>query len=219
MTRSLPAGYFDELYARHPDPWRLAERWYEQRKYALTMAALPARRYRSAFEPGCSVGVLTALLATRCDRLLATDVSPVAVQAARRRVAGLPHVTVRRLAVPVDWPHRDGDRSRSGEQGSPFDLVVLSELGYYFGPHDLRDTLDAAVRSLEPGGDLVAAHWRHPVADYPLRGDEVHAALAAHPHLHRTVAHREEDFLLEVFTRTGPGHPTGRSVARRSGLC
>ena len=58
----LPDDYFDELYAQAGDPWDLATRWYEQRKYAITLALLPRQHYAHAFEPGCSIGVLTALL-------------------------------------------------------------------------------------------------------------------------------------------------------------
>ncbi|MFE7421819.1 hypothetical protein [Rhodococcus sp. NPDC057529] len=60
-------SYFDAMYAASPDPWGFGDRWYEQRKYALTLAALPRPRYRRAFEPGCSIGILTAALAHRCD--------------------------------------------------------------------------------------------------------------------------------------------------------
>ena len=73
-------------------PWGFADRWYEQRKYALTVASLPRPRYRRAFEIGCSVGVLTALLGERCGELLAVDVAAAAVasrpSAARRTSAG-----------------------------------------------------------------------------------------------------------------------------------
>ena len=49
MNARLPDGYFDQMYAAAADPWDLATRWYEQRKYAITMALLPDRRYRHAF--------------------------------------------------------------------------------------------------------------------------------------------------------------------------
>ena len=68
---SLDTGYFDQMYAAAPDPWGLSTRWYEARKYALTLALLPEPRYRDAFEPGCSVGVLTGMLAARCGQVLA----------------------------------------------------------------------------------------------------------------------------------------------------
>ena len=76
-------------------------------------------------------------------------------------------------------------------------------------------SIERAVTSLEPGGDLVAAHWRWPVAEHARTGDEVHAALAAVPVLARQVRHEEADFLLEVFTRTPP---EARSVAQQEGL-
>lgn len=198
---SLPPSYFDRMYGEAADPWGMAERWYEQRKYALTLAALPEPRYRSGFEPGCSIGVLTAQLATRCDALLATDVAAAAVAATRGRTADHAHVSVQRRAVPDEWP------------AGCFDLVVLSEVGYYLSRQALSTLLDRCVGALVDGGTLVAVHWRHPVADYPLSGDEVHEALATRPELARLARHEEEDFLLDVVVR-GPAV----SVAGRTGL-
>ena len=83
---SLGPEYFEDLYARHADPWGFADRWYEQRKRALLLASLPRPRFARAFEPGCSIGVLTAELAPRCDALLATDVAEGALSAARERL-------------------------------------------------------------------------------------------------------------------------------------
>jgi SAM-dependent methyltransferase len=201
---TTPIGYFEQLYAGDPDPWDFTHRWYDRRKHALTVGSLTRARYRSAFEPGCSTGTLTALLAERCERLLAVDAVPAAVTTAAERVAAFPQVTVRPGRMPDDWP--DGH----------FDLVVLSELGYYFDDADLETLLDRAVAALEPGGDLVAVHWRHPVAEHARPGDEVHALLAARPGLERVAAHQEADFLLEVFTKVPP---SARSVAQREGLC
>lgn len=198
---TLPPAYFEALYAESADPWGFTSRWYEQRKYALTMAALPRQRYRRGFEPGCSIGVLSVLLAQRCDALLATDVAPAAVARARERLAGYDGAAVDRLAVPLEWP------------AGRFDLVVLSEIGYYLSPGDLEILRDRSVASLEPGGTLLAVHWRHEVPDYPLRGDAVHDLIGASPQLHRLVRHEESDLLLEVF-ETEPA----RSVAERTGL-
>ena len=119
---TLDPTYFRDLYAACADPWGLAGRWYEARKYAVSTALLPRQRYGRAFEPGCSIGVLTAMLAPRCDALLACDAVPDAVSSARARTAGLPGVRVEQRAVPGQWP-----------PGS-FDLIVLSELLYYFEP-------------------------------------------------------------------------------------
>ena len=57
----------------------------------------------------------------------------------------------------------------------------------------------------------LACHWRHPVADYPLTGDEVHGALRERA-LTLTVEHIERDFVLGVY------RADARSVAERTGL-
>ncbi|MFG1928398.1 SAM-dependent methyltransferase [Cryptosporangium sp. NPDC048952] len=198
---SLPTEYFDRMYAAADDPWGFRSRWYEERKYALTLAALPRRRYRSGFEPGCSIGVLTRGLTARCDALLSTDVAEAAVTAARTNAPGA-RVELRR--IPDDWPDEQ------------FDLIVLSEVGYYLERPALERLVEATIASLEPGGDLVLVHWRHDVADYPLDGDTVHAAFTGRPELSRTVSHEEADFRLDVYARVPPA---ARSVAAREGLC
>lgn len=198
---TLPPAYFAAMYAESADPWGFTSRWYERRKYALTVAALPRERYRRGFEPGCSIGVLSELLADRCDSLLVTDVAPAAVAIARERLSGYDGVEVAELAIPAEWPE------------GRFDLIVLSEIGYYLSPDDLDVLVDRVGAGLEPGGTLVAVHWRHPVADYPLRGDDVHDRIGASEQLHRLVWHEESDLLLEVF-ETEPSC----SVAERTGL-
>ena len=193
---SLTPDYFDRMYADDADPWGFASRWYEQRKYALTLAALPAPTYATVLEIGCSVGIFTTALAARCASLTAVDASAAALQTARSRVPA--HVRLLEGSVPADWP------------GGSYDLVVLSEVGYYLDHDDLTRLLDLVERDLAPGGVVVACHWRHPVADYPLSGDAVHSALGRWPRLSRT---DEEDFLLDVLA---PGGAV--SVARREGL-
>ena len=194
---AMAATYFAGAYERQDDPWGLATRWYETRKRALTLASLPRERYNRVLEIGCSIGVTTAALAERAGTMLAVDISVAAVERARARVGGGATIEVR--DVMTDFP--------SGE----FDLVVLSEVGYYFGAAGLESVLASIGRALPADGTIVACHWRHPVIDYPLSGDQVHAALARLA-LTRVARHEEEDFVLEVFSRDG------YSVARRSGL-
>ena len=55
---STNRSYFEEMYRDSDDPWEFGTSPYEQRKYAVTVASLPRSRYRSAYEPGCSIGVL-----------------------------------------------------------------------------------------------------------------------------------------------------------------
>ncbi|HEX3922306.1 MAG TPA: SAM-dependent methyltransferase [Streptosporangiaceae bacterium] len=194
-------AYFDRMYAASADPWGFTSRWYEKRKYAITLAMLPHERYAEALEPGCSIGVMTEQLAPRCSRLLSCDVAEAAVQAAARRTAGQPGVRVEQRVLPRDWP--------AGE----FDLIVFSEFLYYFGGDDLRQVLDLSVAALRPGGNLLAVHWRHPVPEYPRSGDNVHEVLAAQGGLSVIAEHREADFVAEVYRRGRP-----MSVAQATGL-
>ena len=74
-STSLDRAYFDRVYEANADPWSFATSPYEYQKYQATMAALPQAHYTNAFEIGCSIGVLTQMLADRCDHLLAVDAS------------------------------------------------------------------------------------------------------------------------------------------------
>jgi len=185
---SVPIARFEATYARCRDPWGFATRWYEARKYALTIAALPQRRYHRGFEPGCSIGVLTDQLADRCDYLLAADGVDAAVEQARARLAGRDHVTVSKLVLPQEWP--DG----------PWDLVVLSELGYYFDGDDLGRLLGRAAQTTVAGSTLIAVHWRGPT-DYPLTGDEVHQAIHDQGAFGHVGCYRESLFRVDTFRR------------------
>ncbi len=204
MTSRLPDGYFDRLYADSADPWQLATRWYEQRKYAITMALLPFRRYRHAFEPGCSIGTLTELLTERCDRVTAVDVADAALHHCdqRLRQRGSRHrVTLAQSSLDHQWP------------AGPFDLVVLSEVAYYLSAEALATVMRRECPALAPGATVVAAHWRHEVDDYPLTGDAATEIIAATPGLVPMGSYRDRDVVIEVFD-TG----AGTSVAAREGV-
>lgn len=188
--------YFDRLYAQAADPWGLGSRFYELRKRDLLLAALPRPDFARAFEPGCATGLLTEELARRCRQVVAWDVAAAAVERAGRRLAGHPGVRVERGVIPHRWP--DGE----------FDLVVLSEVGYYC--RDLDLLAERAWGSLRADGVLVACHWRHAAPDHPHDADAVHRALDRPGR--RIVSHVEDDFLLDVWTATG------RSVATETGV-
>jgi cyclopropane fatty-acyl-phospholipid synthase-like methyltransferase len=187
---TTPTEYFDQVYAQSTDPWRLATEWYEKRKYLMSVASLPHARYRRGFEPGCSVGVLTEMLAARCDSLIAADAATAAVAAARVRVAAENHVEVQQMRVPDDWP------------SGTFDLIVLSEFCYYLTETELTAVIARSAMTLDPGGSLVAVHWRHRIEDFTLTGDAVHLALHADPRLRHFGRYVEPDFQLDVFTRS-----------------
>lgn len=198
---SLGVDYFDDLYSRRDDPWRLRDRWYEARKRAITVAALPQERFSSALEIGCSVGMLTEALAARCDTLLAVDVAARAVQVTRERLRGSAHVSVEQLDVSTGWP--------AGER----DLVVFSEVGYYFDSATLGQLARQASSALSEDGIIVTCHWRYPVSDYPLAGDDARRIIREQSGLVQSAHYIDRDFGLEVLARRGLP-----SVAAREGL-
>ena len=192
---SYPASYFEDMYKEDPDPWGFATRWYERRKYAITLASLPRERYRRAFEPACSIGVLTEDLAVRCDELIASDSAQSAVDDARKRLSGHPHVTVALQEVPREWPE------------GRFDLIVLSEFAFFLDDADLALLVDRTMSSLDKDGHVIAVHYL-PAGKIVQTADEVHAALRAHPDLVNTATHREPEFVLDVFIRrSSAGQP------------
>jgi SAM-dependent methyltransferase len=193
--------YFDALYAASDDPYASRQRWYEARKRAVLLAALPQARYRRAYEPGCGIGELTLALAQRCDAVLASDFSEQAVALAHQRTEALPHVQVARHALPADWPRDAGG----------FDLIVLSEVGYFLQRSDMQRVADDCKASLDADGTLVACDWRPDFEQRSLATRDVQGILAGLG-LARLVLHEEDDFVLQVWSRDA------RSVAQREGI-
>lgn len=183
------SAFFEAKYQDVPDPWNFANSEYELRRYDATVAALSHRRYKRAFEPGCSVGVLTERLAGICDFVEAIDFSQTAVERARERCAALRNVTV--LCESL------ADR----EEVEEFDLTVLSEVGYYFTPSDWRAKSESLIRSMDPGTVLLAVHWLGTSADHTMSGDQVHEILRANAHLCLEHSERHDTFRLDRWVR------------------
>ena len=194
-------AYFDRLYASQEDPYGVRSRWYEQRKLMVLLASLPNLHYEHAFEPACGTGRLTMELARRCRRVLASDLSLVAVSRARQNLSLCDNVELCQQRLPSDWPSEpDG-----------FDLIVLSEVLSYLDPGEVERTSELCALSLRPGGCLVACDW---VAEFDGRRS---GCLAAHEILHgagmpRVLRHEEDDFVLDVWCRGEP------SIAKGEGL-
>lgn len=142
------APHFDDLYRKSGDPWDYATSAYERCKYDATLAALTRPRYANAVEAGCSIGVLSARLATRCDRLLALDFAAFAVERASERLAVFTGAEARRATLPEDWS--DGH----------YDLIVLSEILYYLMPDAIIRMAELIARDATETGECVLVHWR-----------------------------------------------------------
>lgn len=164
-TDSSSREFFEQKYRVGPDPWSFATSAYERRRYDTIMQHVDAGRFEYVFEPGCSIGVFTAQLANRCGHVVAIDIAEAAVTSARRRCARLGNVEVRQGAVPDDIPN------------GPFDLIVFSEIGYYFDEKRLgRLARDLSSRICD-AGHLIAVHWTGESTDHLVEGSRVHEVL------------------------------------------
>jgi SAM-dependent methyltransferase len=151
--------HFQRLYEASQDPWQYRTSPYEQSKYRRTVVSLGARRFHSGFEAGCSIGVLTRLLAPRCERLLAVDIVERPLLSARAMCADQPWVRFERMEIPSEWPD------------DAFDLIVLSEVLYFLSPADIATAADRVGATLEPNGVVLLVNWRGHSRD-PCTGDE-----------------------------------------------
>lgn len=186
---TVPPQHFEDLYTIAADPWSFTTSWYERRKYAITMACLPREHYDSGFEAGCSIGEMTKLLAPRCQTLLAMDCAPTAVRTASEALSQCDNVTIEHAVFPSELP--DGT----------FDLVVATEILYYFTRPDLAQLLDEFVDRLRPGGDFVIAHWRAADRSYGYDGFNVHDTVDQRADLDPVVNHEDENFVLTIHRR------------------
>jgi SAM-dependent methyltransferase len=180
---------FERLYRSARDPWEFATSPYEQHKYDVTVAALPRPRYRRCFEPGCSIGALTSRLAARVDEVIAADASVTATRIATERLQSFPNVVVTNDSIPDQWPDAD------------FDLIVWSELGYYWDQTELRPIIEHARSLLTDDGHFLSVHWLGHSNDHLLSGAEVHSIITESfgvPIVH----HSEPQFVLDLWTRS-----------------
>ena len=190
ITGSVPLDHFEALYARTPNPWGYETNAYEQEKYRRTLSLLPCERYARGLELGCSIGVMTTLLALRCDELVGVDGVPAAVEAARQRLRDKPHVHIVQGQLPSEMP-----------QGT-FDLIVLSEVLYFFVDEDLTIITDFVIQRLRAGGTCILVNFRGDT-ESPQTGDD-----AANFVIERCAAtmpvaaqFRHENYRIDVLAR------------------
>jgi SAM-dependent methyltransferase len=165
LARKVSKHDFEARYCQKSDPWDFATSAYELGRYQSTLSALSRTRYGTVYEPGCSVGVLTSALARRAAQVIAIDFAPSAVERARTRCSAWPNVAVHCASVATYVPE------------PPLDLVVFSELGYYFDAHELARIGRVLSRQLSARGEFLAVHWLGHSPDHVMHGDQVHETL------------------------------------------
>ena len=145
--------FWEQLYSAD-DPWDYGNA-YELRKYRQTLEILGQKRFGRALELACAEGNFTRLLATRCDAVIASDISVKAVEQARAALAEFDNVDVIEFDLFND------------PLPGTFELIVCSEVLYYSSDYDaIYRFAERAAQHLAPGGLLVMANARQ-VIDEP----------------------------------------------------
>jgi 2-polyprenyl-3-methyl-5-hydroxy-6-metoxy-1,4-benzoquinol methylase len=154
----------DDWYRSAADPWEYATRPEERDRYAAALELVDRSlgdRPPTAFEVGCGEGLFTVNLATRCESVLAVDLSAVALTKARDRCCEQENVSF------AEWNVR--------EEPSPgrFGLVVCMDvISAIHRPLAERTSVKTVADSIAPGGSLVISA--------PLQSELIERARWAH---------------------------------------
>ena len=152
-------GHLNKYYEKE-DPFNFASP-YEIGKYQHTIQLLKPKTYKRALEVGAAEGIFTEMLAPLCEEVLGVEVAEAAVERAQARLQAFPHANVVLAALPADMP------------GGKFDLIILSDVMYYF-PKDVTSDLIARFESaLSPNGILFSLHYLGGFGT-PITGAQVH---------------------------------------------
>ena len=191
-------SHHEEFYGAAEDPYGFERKDYEREKYAALLEACGDGPFDNALEVGAAEGAFTDQLAPRCRRLVAADISEVAVQRVRRRFADRPEVVPDRRTLPLDFPE------------GTFDLIVCSDVIYLWEAGTVEIGLRTMIDRLRPGGRLVLLHYLGRF-NQPVHADQVHdlaLRLGADAGLGHPVARvleklgpHEAGFRIDVLTR------------------
>jgi SAM-dependent methyltransferase len=163
--------FFENKYSENSDPWDFATGEYELHRYHPIFNALSHNRYSKIFEPGCSIGILTEMLATIAHQVYAFDISPTAAKLAKERCQHRENVTIKCSSLKKELPSPDTD------------LIVLSEIGYYFTEEELLHILRQILLKQNKNSILLASHCTGYYEDHILSGDKVHEIINRTPNL------------------------------------
>ncbi len=139
---------FDRIAALAADGWD-----HNAQYHRLLLKQMP-RHCRDVLEIGCGAGTFTRLMAARADRVVALDLSPKMIRAARQRLGGHPNVEFHvadATACPFPTSRFDG-------------VVSIATL------HHLRlePMLTRMKEALRPGGTLLVLDLFEPTGPWDM---------------------------------------------------
>jgi glycosyltransferase involved in cell wall biosynthesis/peptidoglycan/xylan/chitin deacetylase (PgdA/CDA1 family) len=138
-------AYWENVF-QEPDPWNYGSP-YEQEKYSRQLLLLPDGPIERALEIACAEGRFTEMLAPHVEWLIATDISPTALDRARNRCRAQKNIEFHQLDLAIDPLPED------------LDLIVCSEVLYYlYSEAELKRVAEKFTAALRTGGHILTAH-------------------------------------------------------------
>jgi cyclopropane fatty-acyl-phospholipid synthase-like methyltransferase len=145
--KAIDVAGFERKFRQNIDPWHYTTSRFEHFKRDVLLRACGHNKHGSVLELGCAIGETTRHLAPLCLRLMALDGSATAIAEAKRRVRSA-HVKFVHAKLPDQMPH------------GPFDLIVISEIAYYFRLHELAHLGERIAKATACHGKIVLLHHR-----------------------------------------------------------
>ncbi len=199
----LDAPFFDDFYAANgDDPWGFTDRWYERRKRALTLAALPRERFR----PRLRAGLLDRRAHGRAGRPLRRPAGPRS-RCGRGGSGGRAHcgTSAQRRGAPGCRAGGLARRCRSTSSCCRRSATTAARTTWRGWSTAPRSASRTTACSSPATGATRSASTPSPVTRCTRR-------CWPHPRLALLARHLEDDFRLDVLVR-----PPARSVARADG--
>jgi predicted TPR repeat methyltransferase len=150
--RPVTQSKYANCFTAQRDPWGYEDTPFTLEKFEGVIDLLNEvcgnTRFKAAWEIGCAEGAMTARLAQICERLLAVDYIPLALERARDRCLSFGNVSFKTWDLQSDSAF------------DQFDLIVLTDvLGTLGGRNDIRRGRDKVVNALAPAGYLLFGEY------------------------------------------------------------
>lgn len=148
--KGCTAADFDPVYgAAADDAWNYSKNPFEKARFDIVTRTLSDVPTTKVLEVGCAEGHLTRRMAGHASDLLACDIVNEAIDRARTNCRDLRNVRFLRMDVRTGWP------------GEMFDLLVYSDVLYFFSKKEVRQVIGDSARYVNDGGHLLFANEWH----------------------------------------------------------
>lgn len=141
-NRFLIRTFFEFKYIKK-DPYLTTIDEKEIIKLEKSFDLVKDSRYKNILDIGCGEGYLVEKLIPLADRIVALDISKLALQRAEKRI---------RKDAHIDFIQKDILKYKPGEN---FDLIICSEILYYLQLEDVKTIAGKLIEWISPNGKLL----------------------------------------------------------------